>query len=176
MPAGACLDMCVFVQNARYPKVVDSAVDTWFAAGRVVYVERLIERGFTVERLFALPFCFAMMCIRDEKLRMLHVDMLSLFDDRLHSVDVLFSPWLAQMDPASCARFGLTMERLLEDGLSKRHVKMLRMQMSTWSSLFGMNGDALKKLGITQYSDYFPEVAVDLGRGGVAAGMPSIEL
>ena len=171
-------DVCVFVPGARHPPFRADAVETWFTPGRVVYIERLMERGVTLDHLFRLPFQVVYMCVRNEKLAMFHVDMLSVFDDRFHSVDLLFSPWLDDMDAASCARVGLTMRRLLADGLFKRHVRKLWLPMSEWSELFGMDAAALGQLGITQYSEYFPNVAEDLGRGGGAAArvVPSISL
>ena len=176
MPSEALKDVCVFVPNSRPPPASDAAVDTWFGPGRVVFIERLIDRRFTVERLFQLPFGWALMCVRDESLATFHVDMISRFDDRYHSVDILFSPWLDELDPASCQRIGLTIERLLRDGLTASHVRRLRLRLSEWSELFGMDTAAMVKLGITRYGDYFPEVADDLGRGGAAAGVPVIEL
>jgi hypothetical protein len=148
-------DVCVYLPDARDPPYDDAVVDTWFAAGRVVFLERLIDRGFSIERLFALPFYYAVMCIRDEQLRMFHIDMLSRFDDRFHAVDVLFSPWMEDLEPAWCRRIGLTMERLVRDGLSKRHVRQLRLRLSDWNELFGMDEATLRELGITRYGDYF---------------------
>lgn len=170
------MDVSVLVKGASFPHVSDSAMHTWFAPGRIVFLERLIDRRFTVERLFELPFSLAFMCIRDENLAMFHVDMLRRFDDRFHSIDVLFSPWLEELDPASCRRVGLTIERLLEDGLTRKHVRELQLPLSEWTRLFGMDTEALAKLGIARYGEYFPGVAEDLGRGGAAAGVPLIEL
>jgi hypothetical protein len=168
-------DIFVFVPDARAPAHRPDVVETWFAPGRLVFIERLVERKFSIEKLFRIPFAYAYMCIRNEQLQTFHVDMLSLFDDRLHSVDMLFSPWLEDLDGPSCARVGLTMERLLKDGLSKRHVKKLWLPMSEWSELFGLDAAALEKLGITHYGEYFPNVAADLGEGGRVC-MPTIEL
>ena len=169
-------DVCVYVENARAPHAADDRVDTWFAPGRVVLLERLVERRFTVGRLFSLPFHYAYMCIRDEQLAMFHVDMLARFDERFRSLDILFSPWLEDLEAATCARIGLTMERLLRDGLTRRHVRTLRLRMSAWSELFGLDTATLELLGITNYGEFFDDVATDLGRGGCAAGVPRIEL
>ncbi len=109
------------------------------------------------------------MCIRDEKLAMFHVDMLSRFDDRFHSVDVLFSPWMDDLEPVWCCRIGLTIERLLKDGLSRRHVRQLNLRMSTWSELFGMDQATLTQLDIRNYGAYFADVAEDMSCVGGAA-------
>jgi len=169
-------DVCVYVENARAPAANDDRVDSWFAPGRVVLLERLIDRRFTIERLFSLPFHYAYMCIRDEQLNMFHVDMLARFDERFRSLDILLGPWLGDLEAATCARIGLTMERLLRDGLTKRHVRTLRLRLSTWSELFGMDTATLETLGISNYGEYFEDVATDLGRGGAAAGVPHIRL
>lgn len=169
-------DVSIYVENAPTRPFKYDDLETWFTPGRVVYMEQLIDHGFTVERLFALPFHYVVMCIRDEKLNTFSCNMLSLFDDKFHSVDILFSPWLRELDPALCRLIGLTMDCLLRDGLSRKHVRRLYMRMSDWTLLFGMVSEDLGKLGITQYSEYFEDVAGDLGQGGAAAGVPSIEL
>jgi hypothetical protein len=155
-------DVSVFVADARDPPHDEDVVDTWFAPGRVVFMDRLIDRGFTIDRLFALPFHYALMCIRDEKLRTFHVDFLRRFDDRFHSVDILFSPWMEELEGAWCRRIGLTIERLIQDGLTRRHVRQLNMRLSRWNDLFGMTDQHIKELGIVHYGEYFADLAEDM--------------
>jgi hypothetical protein len=161
-----CADLCVCVDYGAAPEAEEGDVSTWFAPGRVVFVELLVERGMTVSQLFSIPFSYALMCLRDKDLKMLTVDMLSLFDDANHSIDILFSSWVDDLTPSACQRIGLTATRLLRDGLTRRHVKRLHLRLSTWTSLFGMDARMLDKLGITQYSDYFRDVSVDVCSAG----------
>ncbi len=166
---------CLFFKEWRDRPVHEDDIASWFApgarrrtrntdpsherSGRVVYLEQLVARQFTVQRFFDLPFELVLMCVRDETLALFHVDMLRRVDETFSCVAILYSDWAEQLTPAFCETVGLTMQRLLDGGLAKHHVRELRWRLGAWRSLFGMDASHVRKLGIRDMHAHFDDVA-----------------
>ena len=104
------------------------------------------------------------------------MDMLKRVDEDANSVRVLFSPWAEDLQPALCAFVGLTAQRLLDDGLSRKHVQALRKPLSWWSSLFEFNAAHWKRLRVTTTPKYFADLVSDLLTNAGASDSVVVEL
>jgi hypothetical protein len=131
---------------------------TWLQPGRVVTPTRLLAANVSLDDLVILPFHLVIACVREEDtLAPFHVDALRRFERVFSTVQLLFSPWLAQMTPQLCRSCGLTMDRLLADGLKREHVKALNLGAADWASLFGMEEAHVAALGIRNPHRYFAD-------------------
>jgi hypothetical protein len=151
-------------------------VTSWFAPGRVIRLEQLAARSFTPHRLTRLPLDLVIMCVRDEDMAIFHVDMLKRLDHTFSSVELLYSPWLDQLTPMYSAAIGLDADRLLEDGLTRQHVRQVFLRLSEWRTIFKLENSHIKRLGIQNLNHCFDDVATDLAENGHDASLLSIHL
>ena len=158
------MDLCIVVRRWS------DAPHERFAPGKIVYLQDLIEENLVLERFFDVPLPVLCMCMRDrETLRMIDLDMLKRLDSNFSSVQVLFSKWSTHLQPEICTLLGLDADRLINDGLTKRHVRRLNWPLSTWVDLFGLENRHVKELGIRNQGAYFDNLDAELADACVSA-------
>ena len=164
-------DISLVIKEWKDVERDDDDMSTWFAPGALVLVPELLHHGIDFQRLVKLPFAAVCMCVRDESLQTFHVDMLHRFGEDGSSLNALFSPWVDQLTPGLCAFCGFNADALIEDGLTKRHVKEVMRPLSWWSATLEFETRHWRKLRIKHPHRYFDDLDSELLNGQDTAAL-----
>jgi hypothetical protein len=159
----ATSDVCLVIRN--WPKIPfdELVVSSWFPPGETVFWQDLIKRGLSVDKLFTVPLPLLCVSVRSrDSLDMFHVNFIKDLSDDFSTVQILFSPWVHQLEPAYCEIVGLDANRLVADGLNKKHVKKLFWPLSRWEALFGLKARHIETLKIGKMYLYFKHLEDDV--------------
>ena len=153
---------CFVVADYAEKAFDEDNVATWFAPGRMVPVEKLFSKGITIHQLLEMPLPALLMCVRAENLAPFSVDMMKEYDDAFRTPWILTSSWINHLEPRYCEFIGLTMDALIEDGLTRATIRKLHWSLSFWHVMFGLQKKHLKRLQITNLQKYFSGLSVDI--------------
>jgi hypothetical protein len=158
--------LTIVIKNFRNVPYDKENLVSWFNPGSVIFINDLLVANCDLQRLFQMPFAAVCMCLRDQEYKTFDVSFLRYFSDDYSLVDILFSPWLKQLQPTLCDFCGLNADTLIEAGLTKRHVRQLFLPLSFWAETLSFEQKHWRKLRITRNAhNYFCDLDNELLNG-----------
>lgn len=156
-------DVSLVIRNWPKQRYDELVIGSWFQPGAVVFWEDLLKATSDIDSFFNIPLPLLCICVRKrDSLDMFHIDFMKDLDDNFKTITILFSPWAMTLERPFCQMIGVDMNRLVADGISKKHVKKLYWSLSKWKELFDFEERHFNILGIKKPHSYFRHLEDDI--------------